>query len=203
MAVPGLIGSEEAVGLELVRMSIDDCITHILGEAGFPESHQHKFRRTRDALAISLLDLARSPRNKTGHLHLARVKGRRIVLQKAHWDALAASVSFLKSLREAHVPPLAVHENSLVVTIARTCRAIHALDEYQLGVLTAVMRIVEAQLRMKAETPGASPEEIALYLSEKGVEASADLDSSLDDLTPAILQRASRHPGQRRFTAAY
>jgi hypothetical protein len=183
-------------------MSIDDCVTQIMGEAGLPNPNHRRFQRTREALRISLLDLARSPRNKTGHLHLARVKGRRIVLQKAHWDAVAASVSLLRSLREAQCPDCNIHENSLVVTLARTCRTIDALEEYQLRLLTAVMRIVDSRLRMKAEAPGASVEEIATYLSAKGVEDAGDLESSLDDLTPAILEGSGRHPGQRRFTAA-
>ncbi len=171
-------------------------------QAGFPDPRRGGLQRTREALKISLADLARSPRNKTGHLHLARVKGRRIVLQKSHWEAVAASVSLLRSLREAQYPSPAIHENSLVVRIASTCRNIYALDELRLRLLIAVMRIVEARLRMTAESLGASVEEIATYLSAEGIEAPPDLESNLDELTPGILQRCTRHPGQRRFTAA-
>ena len=189
--------------LELVRKDLDDCVSEIMDEAGFSNPGHRKFQRTRYALEISLTDLASSPRNKTGHLHLARVKNGRLVLQSMNWEAVLAAVSFVRSSRGAHVPPNAMRENSLVGTVARVSRAICFLDDRQVHVLTAVMRIVDEQIRNNADEQGASEEEIASWLAAKGMHATADLASCLDELTPTVLQPSSRHPGQRRFTAAY
>lgn len=188
--------------LDLVRMDLDQCVSEIMGEAGLPASKHRSFQRTRNALEISITDLARSPRNKTGHLHLARVKDRRLVLQTMNWEAVLAAVAFVRSSRGVHIPPDAIRENSLVSTVARVAHAIRMLDDQQVRLLTAVMRIADDRVR-RAEEPGASVEEIVSYFSSKGIEAPADLESCLDDLTPNVLERCSRHPGQRRFTAAY
>ena len=150
-----------------------------------------------------MTDLARSPRNKTGHLHLARVKNRRLVLQTMNWEAVLAAVAFVRSSRGAHIPPNAIRENSLVSAVARVACAIRIMDEQQVRLLTAVMRIADARIRRKADEPGASVEEIASYFSLNGVETPADLESCLEDLTPAILARCSPNFGEQRFTAAY
>ncbi len=150
-----------------------------------------------------MTDLARSPRNKTGHLHLARVKDRRLVLQTMNWEAVLAAVAYVRSSRGAHIPPNAIRENSLVSTVARVACAIRIMDDQQVRLLTAVMRIADARIRRKAEQLGASVEEIASYFSSNGINAPADLESCLDDLTPAVLARCSGNPCEQRFTAAY
>jgi len=191
------------VRLDLLRMDLDQCVSEIMGEAGLPASKHRSFQRTRNALEISITDLARSPRNKSGHLHLARVKDRRLVLQKMNWEAVLAAVAFVRSSRGVHIPPNAIRENSLVSTVAHAARAIRMLDDQQVSLLTAVTRIADARIRGKAEETGASVEEITSYFSSKGMDAPADLESRLEDLMPNVLERCSRHPGQRRFTAAY
>ena len=189
--------------LDLVRMDLDDCVSEIMDKAGFENSKHRRFQKTRDALEISMTDLARSPSNKTGHLHLARVKDRRLVLQTMNWEAVLATVTFVRSSRGAHIPPNAIRENSLVSAVARVACAIRMMDEQQVRLLTAVMRIADGRARREAEEPGASLAEIALYLSSNGVDAPADLESCLDDLTPAVLARCNGNPGEQRFTAAY
>lgn len=187
--------------LDLVRMDLDDCVSELMDKAGFQDSRHRRFQSTRNALEISITDLARSPRNRTGHLHLARVKDRRLVLQTINWEAVLAAVAFARSSRGAHIPPSAIRENSLVSTVAHVACAIRRMDDEQVRLLTAVLRIVDARIRLQAEEPGASVEEIASYFSSNGIDAPADLQSCLDDLTPAVVARCGRNACEPRFMA--